>query len=176
MPTQPEPLPLDPRLAVQRSHGQFQVVALAPIAQGETLLYVNGRVVDRPSRYSVQIGPRQHVDPPVPDRIEDDMDRHAWRFLNHSCAPSAVLRGRTLVALRPIVAGDQITFDYATTEYEMAEPFACGCGAPACRGVIRGFAGLSAAERLMLAPHTAAHLHERLAELAPVTGPGQPNG
>lgn len=176
MPNPPESTHLDPRLAVQRSNGQFQVVALAPIAEGETLLHVNGRVVDRPSRYSVQIGAHQHVDPPVPDRIEDDMDRHAWRFLNHSCAPCAVLRGRTLVALRTIVAGEQITFDYATTEYEMAEPFACGCGAAACRGVIRGFAVLSETERLALAPHTAAHLHERLAELAPVTGPGQPNG
>jgi hypothetical protein len=150
--------PVDPRLAVQRAAGQFQVVALAPIAAGEVLLYVNGRVVDRPSRYSVQIGAHEHVDPPVPDDLADDMDRHAWRFLNHSCAPNAALRGRTLVALRDIGRGDEITFDYATTEYEMAAPFPCGCGAPACRGVIRGFRHLSAAQQRAVAPCLAPHL------------------
>jgi hypothetical protein len=151
---------LDARLAVQRSRGQFRVVAVAPIAAGELLLTVDGRLVDQPSRYSIQVGPRQHIAPPVPDHIEDDMDRHAWRFLNHSCAPSAVLRGRALVALRALRSGDEVTFDYATTEHEMAEPFVCGCGASTCRGLIRGFVGLSEAQRLALEPYLATHLRE----------------
>jgi hypothetical protein len=176
MPSTSEPTPLDPRLAVLRSNGQFQVVALAPIARGETLLYVNGRVVDRPSRYSVQIGAHEHVDPPVPDDLADDMDRHAWRFLNHSCEPNAVLRGRTLVAQRDIARGDEVTFDYATTEYEMAEPFACGCGAARCRGLIRGFTALTAAQQQELAPQLAPHLHARAAELAPAADRISSNG
>lgn len=168
--------PVDPRLAVQRANGQFQVVALAPIAAGENLLHVNGRVVDRPSRYSVQIGPHEHVDPPVPDDLADDMDRHAWRFLNHSCAPNAVLRGRTLVARCDIARGCEITFDYATTEYEMAEPFACGCGAPQCRGLIRGFLALTPAQVQALAPDLAPHLRDLAAAVAPAANRTSPTG
>jgi hypothetical protein len=150
--------PHHPDLTVQRLRGAFRVTAAANLPAGTQLLTVTGRVTDRPSRDSIQIGAHEHIDPPVPDRLEDDMDRHAWRFLNHSCEANAVLRGLTLVALRDIAAGAEITFDYATTEYEMAEPFVCGCGAPTCRGVIRGFAGLNAAQRLALLPHLAAHL------------------
>ena len=34
-----------------------------------------------------------------------------------------------LTALRPISEGDELTFFYPSTEWAMAEPFECGCGA-----------------------------------------------
>ncbi|MEY5032012.1 MAG: Phosphoribosylformylglycinamidine synthase [Planctomycetota bacterium] len=96
---------------------------------------------------------------------DDEMRRrHPWRFLNHSCDPSAAVQSRSLIALRPIAAGEQITFDYTTTEGSMAEPFTCLCGASGCVGTVRGFAHLSAAEqrarRDRLAPHLRALLEQ----------------
>lgn len=44
------------------------------------------------------------------------------RFLNHSCRPNARLEGFELVALKPIVAGQEITIDYG--------PDACSCRKP----------------------------------------------
>src|SRR5947209_3367178 len=36
------------------------------------------------------------------------------RFINHSCTPNAaVMRDTTLVAIRPIAAGEEIRFDYS---------------------------------------------------------------
>jgi len=42
-----------------------------------------------------------------------------------------------LVARRRIEAGEELTFDYDTTETSTV-PFTCRCGTPGCRGVIDG--------------------------------------
>lgn len=155
------------RLAVQRADGQFRVVAETAFAAGDVLLLVNGLVVDRPSRYSVQIGPHAHVDPPVAGDLTLDIERYPWRFLNHACEPNAALQGRTLVARRWIRPGEEVTFDYLTTEYDLAEPFSCSCGAPSCRGVIRGFRHLTPAQQRALWPELAPHLRALAAEPTP---------
>jgi D-alanine-D-alanine ligase-like ATP-grasp enzyme len=65
-------------------------------------------------------------------------DPEAWRPLNHSCEPSAWLEGLDVVARRPIGAGEEITVEYATFYDERMPAFECACGAPTCRGTIRG--------------------------------------
>ena len=40
-----------------------------------------------------------------------------------------------LVALRHLRPGDEITFDYSTTDTR-TEPFKCTCGSPRCRGIV----------------------------------------
>ena len=49
----------------------------------------------------------------------------------HSCAPSVVLDtvARTVVAAHDLAPGDEVTFFYPSTEWRMAEPFPCWCGA-----------------------------------------------
>jgi hypothetical protein len=63
-----------------------------------------------------------------------------------------------MVALTCIEPWQQITFDYNTTEYDMAEPFDCRCGAKSCRGQIRGYRWLSPGEKDRIKPYAAAHL------------------
>lgn len=155
-----------PRVAVARVHRQFQVTATQGIAAGEAILAIDGAVVAQPSRWSIQVGEAEHVELPAPLPLADELDCHPWRFLNHACAPNAMLCGRTLVARRAIAKGDEVTFDYTTTEYEMACPFLCGCGAPDCLGVVRGFRWLSPAQRQARAPWLAAHLLARFVDTA----------
>lgn len=77
-------------------------------------------------------------------QIEDDLyllttSEGAADWVNHSCAPNAGLQGQVvLVALRDIRAGDEITFDYATSDGSTYDEFACGCGAKTCRGRVTG--------------------------------------
>lgn len=40
--------------------------------------------------------------------------------------------------LRPIAAGEELSFFYPSTEADMAAPFHCRCGAPGCLGIIDG--------------------------------------
>jgi D-alanine-D-alanine ligase-like ATP-grasp enzyme len=77
---------------------------------------------------------------PVTDELyviwSDDPEQ--WKPINHSCDPNAWLDGLNLTARRRIAAGEQITMDYATFCNESLEQFACSCGSPDCRGIIRG--------------------------------------
>ncbi len=65
----------------------------------------------------------------------------AWnlaRSANHSCAPNAQAVGISgeiwLRAVRKIVKGEEITYDYGYSFRD--EPVSCLCGAPRCAGVI----------------------------------------
>lgn len=59
-------------------------------------------------------------------------------FINHSCDPTTEFvndeHGLRFLARRRLGPGDQITFDYATTESSIERPFDCRCGAENCRG------------------------------------------
>lgn len=146
-----------------RAHGEWHILALQPFAEGEEILAIEGELVPRPSRYSVQVDDALHVEIPVAEstNLERIFEAYPWRFLNHSCAPSARVEGRVLVALRSLAAWDEITFDYNTTEYRMASPFVCRCGH--CGGrTIAGFGRLSRTEQERLRPNLAPHLRRRL--------------
>ena len=146
------------RVRVMPHDGESALVASVDIAAGGAVLVLDGELFEAPSRFSVQVGPAQHLDVPLAQRADLDASRYVWRFLNHSCAPNAILHGRTLVAQRTIRAGEPVTFDYELNEWQMATPFQCRCGAEACRGVIRGFRFLGAAQRASLGTLVAPHV------------------
>lgn len=63
--------------------------------------------------------------------------------INHSCNPNAgIFSSRCFVALKDIHAGDELTFDYSTTDEEPEwimgpdGPICCACGAIDCRSEI----------------------------------------
>ena len=76
-----------------------------------------------------------------------DKDPAAWAPQNHSCAPNTAYLGLNVYALRPIAKGEELTLDYATMMDETLEPFACQCGAPNCRGSVRGSKGNNVTDR-----------------------------
>lgn len=134
------------------------VFATRDIASGERVLDVNGSVQRHPTRYSIQTDRDEHIECHESLPADEMRARFPWRFLNHCCAPNASIVGRTLVARRTIRAGEQVTFDYTTTEAQMAEPFDCRCGATRCLGRVSGFLALSAEEQRARAPFVAPHL------------------
>ncbi len=62
----------------------------------------------------------------------------AMLYTNHSCDPNIAIQGQiTVVAMRDIDAGEELTHDWATTDdldYEMD----CNCGSRHCRGTVTG--------------------------------------
>lgn len=58
---------------------------------------------------------------------------------NHSCEPNAGLSGQiSLIAMRDIEAGEEITFDYAMCDNSDYDEFDCACGSLNCRGRVTG--------------------------------------
>lgn len=86
--------------------------------------------------------------------------RNAWARhgglgpkVNHSCDPNCGVRlneqsAFDFVARRALVAGQEITFDYAMRNLTIDHfPGACLCGSPHCRGVITGWKDLPEARK-----------------------------
>jgi SET domain-containing protein len=86
-----------------------------------------------PQTLALQIGPDVYI----------GESGQADDFVNHSCDANAgmLIEGTDvrLIALRDILPGEQITFDYSTTMDEDDFEFDCLCGSANCRGRIRDF-------------------------------------
>jgi hypothetical protein len=129
------------------------VFAAGDIRQSSIIFYLKGTISKRPSKYTIQIGNKRHLNLPTIRKANDDLN-YCWQYLNHSCGPNGYVNTSELTfrALRDIKRGEEITFNYLTTESEMAVPFHCHCGSPDCFGFIRGgkFLSPAEAERLTL--------------------------
>lgn len=70
-------------------------------------------------------------------------------YINHACKPILVFDTKAMevrvVDNRSLKKGDELTFFYPSTEWDMSQSFDCTCGAGAgvCRGRIRGAKYLS---------------------------------
>jgi hypothetical protein len=87
--------------------------------------------------------------------------------VNHSCDPNCGVRfngavdGFDFVALAPIAAGDEITFDYAMRNYAIEHfPARCLCGTPACRGAVTGWKDLPEERKAAYGDLVAPYLRE----------------
>lgn len=134
-----------------------------PIAPGARLYDLSGVVRVTPTRLTLQIAPALHIDP-----LADS----TWHFINHSCTPNVAVdfTDWSFRASRPVAAGEELSFNYLTTEWSMATPFPCKCGTPACVGFVAGFANLTPDQRRLLAPLAAPHLARLAGEAEAITG------
>lgn len=129
-------MPLDSNIRVYRSpiHG-YGVIArrdFAPqevVAEVEGVLYREDEIED--DTYCLWVDD---------DFYLDMVDQTRW--VNHSCDPNSEIEAELdgqggawgrIVALRPIRAGEEITYDYGFPQ-ELAE--ACSCHAAQCKGWI----------------------------------------
>jgi len=106
------------------------IVATRVIPRGGVIAsWAGARLRRSPTYQSVQIGERRHADDPG-----------CLNLLNHSCAPNVRIHvgRRAVVALRRIEPGELLTFFYPSTEWKMARPFRCRCGAPGGLDFVRG--------------------------------------
>jgi hypothetical protein len=147
-----------PLVGVLIEHDQRRLIALTAISAGTAIFRLEGRQTATPTRYSIQVGAGQHLDP---DDMEYPMQRvrsRFWMYLNHHCEPSAHVRDLTVTALCDIAPGDGVTFDYNTTESSMASPFDCHCGGTSCVGVVRGANHLTPEQRMRVESYLADYL------------------
>jgi len=58
--------------------------------------------------------------------------------INHSCDPNCGMRNATtIVAMREIAVGEELTFDYAMSDASDYDEFECNCGTSLCRSHVR---------------------------------------
>ncbi len=135
----------------------FTVVATKKIVKGDLILNLQGTTSPIPTKYSIQIGSDKHLLAPS-NNPQDESS--GFRFLNHSCSPNSYfdIPNMSLLALKDIEEGEEITYHYCTTEYKMSSPFQCLCGSKNCLHEIKGFYYLSEERKQELLSQLAPHL------------------
>jgi uncharacterized protein len=133
-----------PKTEVRASqiHGRG-LFAIADIAKDEIVAVKGGHIINRETlreKVTPRLGPVEiqidkdlFIAPLTEEEREDSM-----LCSNHSCNPNLGMRGEiTLVAMRDIRAGEELTHDWAMTdddEYSVE----CKCGAANCRKIVTG--------------------------------------
>ena len=105
------------------------LLAARDFSVGDVIHRVNmSHVYAVPSYKTIQVGQGKHVD-------EDTL-----AALNHSCTPNTAFSPdvRLLIAVADISAGDELTYFYPSTEWDMIRPFTCLCGSSNCIGYVAG--------------------------------------
>ena len=124
---------------IKNKQGCKGIFAKENISNGSIIFFLKGKITRRPTRYTIQMGCGRHLTTPASKKTNDELD-YCWLYLNHNCDPNGYINTDELTfrARRDIAAGDEITFNYLTTESELAAPFTCACGATNCFGLIKG--------------------------------------
>ncbi|KAK4098198.1 hypothetical protein N658DRAFT_477441 [Parathielavia hyrcaniae] len=130
-------------------------VALPPFALFAKLEFPPCTVAAEPTYATVQMGRDRHLN------LNSDL-----LYINHSCEPSLMFDTASMnviVGPKGLQPGDELTFFYPSTEWHMAQPFDCLCGAPSCRGRTAGARDMTAKqlEGLWLNGHIRALLEEQ---------------
>jgi len=124
--------------------------------KGTVILHFGGQYITR----------QEIIDQKIPTSVSDRflqigtdlflvINDHS-QFLNHSCSPNCYIKitvnNAFLLAAIPIKRGDELFFDYSTTETSESSDWQmnCSCGAYACRKVISGFHLLPADKKTKL--------------------------
>ena len=131
--------------------------AIEPIKKGETICFFEGEET------SWNESERRYLD--GRDRVDDPLQLSESKFLylfepyiyfNHSCNPKSGLRGgRELIAIRDIIAGEEITYDYSSvtwddrwTKIQGAWTMKCECRERNCRKAIGDFLTIPKSQRV----------------------------
>lgn len=116
------------------------VIAVSDIMKGEPVGVLGGVIVPKDevedywkkmTHVGIQIDEDFFIVPTSRKELEEK------GVFNHSCAPNCGFRSSiTLVAMRDIQKGEELTFDYAFCE-SMKEGFKCNCKSENCRKKIK---------------------------------------
>ncbi|HET8793430.1 MAG TPA: SET domain-containing protein, partial [Nitrososphaeraceae archaeon] len=133
-----------------------------PVRANECVINLTGKLSLKPhvnaSLNSIQIDDDTYID------VDEQQD---WQYINHSCSPNMKLDLDIMgfVAIRDIDLGEEITFHYCTTEFDLLsknEDFCCRCGSTSCLEIIKGFSHLTQNQKQDLKPILISYLQRKL--------------
>ncbi|CAO3684302.1 unnamed protein product [Umbelopsis ramanniana] len=122
--------------------------------KGDVIASLEGLTAGPKAYSSVQISEDEHVE------LNSDL-----LYMNHSCSPTVVidLKRRVVLANVDLAIGDEITFFYPSTEWDMAQPFDCWCGSSSCIKTVQGASKIDTAtlKNFQLSEHIQRLLEKR---------------
>lgn len=95
----------------KRLNGELGLFATKNYNKDVVVFELSGEILDKPTKYSIHISNNKHI-----------VDKLGV-YINHSFEPSVKIVSDKVIALKNIVSGDEITFNYNASEINMAAPF-----------------------------------------------------
>ena len=142
---------------ISKDDFDYGVYATEDIKVGEIVVNLKGEWKLEPNRASIQIGER-HLDSPIGGYVNHNCEPNCVVLcklldltLKERLVPiSVAIKGSlssmiisnpkpVLVAIKSIFKDQEITFDYETTETNLANPFKCDCHGNWIRGKVHRF-------------------------------------
>ncbi len=118
------------------STSQKSLHALRSFKPGDVISRFHAGTLSTTATYlTVQVGVDRHI----------TLQPEFLQYINHSCEPNVFFNTTTMqvICLRELNVGDELTFFYPSTEWEMVQPFVCNCGSTNCLQLINGASHLS---------------------------------
>lgn len=118
------------------SNNQKTLYAKRPYKAGEIFAEFKAKeIFSKPNYLTFQLGHDKHM----------MIDPEFLQYMNHSCDPNVFfdITAMNVITLKPIRQGEELTFFYPSTEWDMSQPFQCFCGSANCLGEIKGAAYLA---------------------------------
>lgn len=110
------------------------------VKRGEKVLEFTGKRLTY--QQVKKVGYEEHAHPVGLDVYVDNHNPMPESYVNHSCSPSTGFsNATTLIALRDLKSGSEITFDYSLITADNWH-MACHCGSKDCRKTIGNYVDL----------------------------------
>ena len=118
----------------------FGSFAVTPIPMGTIIATFGGTIVNRLNFETYPLEQRSRsIQIEVDQFVLGPELREPGDSINHSCSPNCQLRNATqLITMRDIAVGEELTYDYATSDTSDYDEFECACGSDNCRVRITG--------------------------------------
>ena len=118
----------------------FGSFAVNPIPMGTIVATFGGTIVNRITFETYPLEQRSRsIQIEVDQFVLGPESREPGDSINHSCSPNCQLRNATqLIAMSNIAIGEELTYDYATSDASDYDEFECACGTDNCRVRITG--------------------------------------
>lgn len=110
---------------------QNRLIALKDFKKGSIICHFSyAEILSSPSRYTLQTGEDKHI----------ILSPLYLEYVNHSCDPNSFFDTNDFKfkSIRNIERGEEFTFFYPSTEWDMEEMFDCQCMSPHCLNEIKG--------------------------------------
>ena len=82
-----------------------------PFKKDEIIHKLSGQKLYAPTKFSIEIDNNMHI-----------LDKYGC-WINHSCNPSTKIENQSVIALRDLEVGEELTFDYNENESVCVAPF-----------------------------------------------------
>jgi len=118
----------------------FGSFAVNPIPMGTIVATFGGNVLNRINFETYPLEQRSRsIQIDVDQFVLGPDSREPGDSINHSCSPNCGMRNATqLIAMREIAVGEELTYDYATSDTSDYDEFECACGSDNCRARVSG--------------------------------------